>query len=63
MIEKKTTYKIEFTEEQAGELYSLLAGEFHDGQLEDELIITYNELKDLFKDRLTEFGTIRRVRR
>ena len=65
MIEKKTTYKIEFTEEQVEDLYSLLAGEYHDGMLEkgyDELIVTYNELKDLLKDRLTEYGTIRRVR-
>jgi hypothetical protein len=65
MIEKKTTYKIEFTEEQVEDLYSLLAGEYDDGMLEkgyDELIVTYNELKDLLKDRLTEYGTIRRVR-
>jgi hypothetical protein len=65
MIEKKTIYKIEFTEEQVKDLYSLLHGEYHDGMLEknyDELIVTYNELKDLFKDSLTEYGSIRRVR-
>ena len=63
MIEKKITYKIEFTEEQVKSLYDLLHGEYHDGLLEknyDELIVIHNELKDLFKDSLTEFGTIRR---
>jgi hypothetical protein len=65
MIEKKIIYKIEFTEEQVEELYSLLAGEHHDGMLEknyDELIVIHNELKDFLGDRLTEFGTIRRDR-
>ena len=62
MIEKKITYKIEFTEEQVKDLYSLLHGEHHDGTLErgyDNLIVTYNELKDLLADSLTEYGTVR----
>ena len=51
MIEKKITYKIEFTEEQVKDLYDLLEGEYHEGTLEinhDELIVIHNELKKLF---------------
>ena len=51
MIEKKITYKIEFTEKQVKDLYRLLRGEYHEGTLEinhDELIVIHNELKELF---------------
>ena len=50
MIEKQISYKIEFTEQQAKELYEFLRGEKDDGHLhtDKDLILVYNELRKLF---------------
>ena len=50
MIEKQISYKIEFTETQAKELYEFLRGAKDVGHLsvDRDLILVYNELKKLF---------------
>ena len=50
MIEKQISYKIEFTEQQAKELYEFLHGAKDVGHLsvDRDLILVYNELKKLF---------------
>ena len=50
MIEKQISYKIEFTENQAKELYEFLRGAKDVGHLsvDRDLILVYNELKKLF---------------
>ena len=50
MIEKQIIYKIEFTEQQAKELYEFLRGAKDVGHLhtDKDLILVYNELKKLF---------------
>jgi hypothetical protein len=50
MIEKQISYKIEFTEQQAKELYEFLRGAKDVGHLsvDRDLILVYNELKKLF---------------
>ena len=50
MIEKQISYKIEFTEQQAKELYEFLRGAKDVGHLhtDKELILVYNELRKLF---------------
>jgi hypothetical protein len=50
MIEKQISYKIEFTEQQAKELYEFLRGAKDVGRLsiDGDLILVYNELKKLF---------------
>jgi len=50
MIEKQISYKIEFTEQQAKELYEFLRGAKDVGHLhtDKDLILVYNELKPLF---------------
>ena len=50
MIEKQISYKIEFTEQQAKELYEFLRGVKDVGHLsvDRDLILVYNELKKLF---------------
>lgn len=50
MIEKQISYKIEFTEQQAKELYALLQLQKDTGHLttDYELVLVYNELKKLF---------------
>jgi hypothetical protein len=53
MIEKQISYKIEFTEDQARQLYNLLQSvkqqdQFSYGGLYDDLRELHNELKQLF---------------
>jgi|OM-RGC.v1.036828248 uncharacterized protein YpuA (DUF1002 family) len=53
MIEKQIRYKIEFTEDQARQLYNLLQSvkqqdQFSYGGLYDDLRELHNELKKLF---------------
>jgi hypothetical protein len=50
MIEKQISYKIEFTEHQAKELYEFLRGARDDGHLhtDKDLILVYNELHKIF---------------
>ena len=50
MIEKQISYKIEFTEQQAKELYEFLRGAKDVGHLHagKNLILIYNELRKLF---------------
>jgi hypothetical protein len=53
MIEKQISYKIEFTEDQARQLYNLLQSvkqqdQFSYGGLYDDLRKLHNELKKLF---------------
>ena len=50
MIEKQISYKIEFTETQAKELYEFLRGAKDVGHLsvDRDLILVYNELKKIF---------------
>lgn len=53
MIEKQISYKIEFTEDQARQLYNLLQSvkqqdQFSYGGLYDDLRGLHNELKKLF---------------
>jgi hypothetical protein len=50
MIEKQISYKIQFTEHQAKELYEFLRGAKDVGHLhtDKDLILIYNELKKLF---------------
>jgi hypothetical protein len=53
MIEKQISYKIEFTEDQARQLYNLLQSakqqdQFSYGGLYDDLRELHNELKKLF---------------
>ena len=50
MIEKQISYKIEFTEQQAKELYALLQLQKDTGHLttDHEIVLVYNELKQLF---------------
>lgn len=51
MIEKQISYKIEFTEQQAKELYLILKNQKDIGHLNTdyELVLVYNELKQLFE--------------
>ena len=51
MIEKQISYKIEFTEQQAKELYLILKNQKDIGHLNTdyELVLVYNELKKLFE--------------
>jgi hypothetical protein len=50
MIEKQISYKIEFTEQQAKELYEFLRGAKDVGHLsvDRDLILVYNELHKIF---------------
>ena len=50
MIEKQISYKIEFTEQQAKELYEFLrwAKDVSHLSVDKDLILVYNELKKLF---------------
>ena len=50
MIENQISYKIEFTEQQAKELYEFLRGAKDVGHLsvDRDLILVYNELKKIF---------------
>ena len=50
MIEKQISYKIEFTEQQAKELYEVLGIQKDVGHLthDKDLILVYNELRKLF---------------
>jgi hypothetical protein len=50
-IEKLTTFKIEFTETQARELFDFLRQQKDCGQLtvDKDLILVYNELRKLFE--------------
>jgi len=55
VIEKQISYKIEFTEDQARQLYNLLQSvkqqdQFSYGGLYDDLRELHNELKQLFGD-------------
>ena len=52
MIEKQISYKIQFTEQQAKELYEFLRGAKDVGHLsvDRDLILIYNELKDVFSN-------------
>lgn len=59
MIEKQISYKIEFTEQQAKELYEFLRGAKDVGHLsvDRDLILVYNELKDIFGKEGGVFGS------
>lgn len=50
MIKKQINYTIEFTEDQAKELYQLLRTEKNSGCLttDKELVLIYNELRKIF---------------
>jgi plasmid replication initiation protein len=50
MIEVQKQYKLTLTEQQAKELYELLRTEKDSGclTLDKDLILVYNELKDIF---------------
>ena len=50
MIEKQISYKIEFTEQQAKELYEFLreAKDFGHLHTDKDLILVYNELRKIF---------------
>jgi Na+/phosphate symporter len=52
MIKKQINYSIEFTEQQAKELYQLLRTEKDSGCLtpDKELVLVYNELRKIFDE-------------